>query len=260
MPELGTCKLCLTVRPLQKSHILSQAVYRYCRADDLKNPNPVIIVPDNIAQKSTQFWQYLLCAECEGLFDRKGEKWVNPKLLTYEGLFPLYDEIITSPSIDWDGMKVYDAKVALGPRVDDLAYYGLSTLWRAAVSNRGVCKLGPYAEPLRLHLLQFDPLPPEIDLVVTIGPPGSAKCIATLPSSKKADGYHTHEFIVPGVQFLLFTGRKIPADVADSSLTRNARVYVSAEVHSHIVRDTAKITSGIAQRTGFVSKPLVKKP
>jgi hypothetical protein len=75
---IGTCKLCLRDGvELQRSHLLSAAVYRILRDDGVApNPNPVLITPEGRVQSNQQQWAHLLCRSCEALLSRVGEDWV----------------------------------------------------------------------------------------------------------------------------------------------------------------------------------------
>lgn len=57
----GRCKLCLEVRPLCMSHLLPKAMYRILRAENKRNPNPVLFGRDFVYQTSLQAQAYLLC-------------------------------------------------------------------------------------------------------------------------------------------------------------------------------------------------------
>ncbi len=77
---IGNCKLCLMQKDLQDSHLLPAAMYKYIRVPLKRNPNPVIVGRKVTATSSRQVTDYLLCAECEELFNKNGEgetlRWV----------------------------------------------------------------------------------------------------------------------------------------------------------------------------------------
>src|SRR5262249_6542332 len=174
---IGQCKLCLKSKELQNSHYLPSEVYRVLREGSLENPNPVLNSRSSIVQVSDQLKAHLLCADCEGLFDRNGEKWVLSKMARREG-FPLW-EILKSKS----PVKVEETTSTFAGssipelNMDKLVYFGLSVFWRGAAhqwrSRRGAIDrimLGPYEERLRKFLLGRAAYPDMVSIVISISP------------------------------------------------------------------------------------------
>src|ERR1700674_1291533 len=106
------CKLCLKVKELRDSHLLSASVYKKLRSvllsdPDNPNPNPIAVTFRKARQTSKQTTDYLLCSDCEGILDRMGEKDVLPLLADERG-FPLYGMLTQiPPDIDEPGLVVY---------------------------------------------------------------------------------------------------------------------------------------------------------
>jgi hypothetical protein len=88
---IGTCKLCFRDGvELQRSHLLSAAVYRILRDDGVApNPNLVLITPEGRVQSNQQQWAHLLCRSCEALLSREGEDWVFRHSMKQDGSFVL---------------------------------------------------------------------------------------------------------------------------------------------------------------------------
>src|SRR5258708_19938772 len=96
------CKMCLNLKELQDSHLLSAAVYKKIRSvypsnPDNLNPDPIAVTCGKARQTSKQTTDYLLCSDCEGILDRTGEKHVLP-LLADGGGFPFYYFFTSSQS------------------------------------------------------------------------------------------------------------------------------------------------------------------
>jgi hypothetical protein len=72
---IRTCRLCHNEGvELQRSHLLSAAIYRILRDDGrAPNPNPVVITPEGRVQSSKQQRAHLLCRPCEAILAREGE-------------------------------------------------------------------------------------------------------------------------------------------------------------------------------------------
>ncbi len=74
---VGVCALCLKTGELCDSHLVPKSLYRVARAADRRaHPDPVLMTSTVRRQTSFHAMQYLLCAECEKLFDQNGEDWV----------------------------------------------------------------------------------------------------------------------------------------------------------------------------------------
>src|SRR5262245_25404693 len=93
----GICGLCRQVRDLQDSHLLPSSLYKFMKEPSLKNPNPVILEPGVAVPSSREVRQYFLCAECEDLFNNKGEKWIVRNCAQPKGSFPLYTNVVHQP-------------------------------------------------------------------------------------------------------------------------------------------------------------------
>ena len=87
MPQ-EQCKLCLKTKELQDSHFMPAALYRATRNAAAVNPNPAVITSRGTVQTSQQMQDFLLCKDCEELFNKNGEKYVMSQV-NRSGKFPL---------------------------------------------------------------------------------------------------------------------------------------------------------------------------
>lgn len=126
---VGWCKLCLKKKPLRQSHLLGRAFYKMCKE---AGSDPVVMTPKIILPTSRQVKEYLLCEDCEQLFNSKGEEYVST--LVYDGTdFPLLERMNVSMTIKEEpNLLVYSAS-AMGLDYDKLAYFALSVFWRSSV-------------------------------------------------------------------------------------------------------------------------------
>src|SRR5258708_9068726 len=134
------CKMCLNVKELQDSHLLSASVYKKLRSvypsnPDNLNPDPIAVTSGQARQTSKQTTDYLLCSDCEGILDRIGEKHVLP-LLADAGGFPVYDLLTNSPPC----AAGPDLSIYLGANVPSLdsekmTHFASGIFWEAAVHS-----------------------------------------------------------------------------------------------------------------------------
>jgi len=158
MPR-GICKLCLLAKDLQDSHLIPAAMYKYIRSPSKRNPNPVVVGRKVTATTSKQVTDYLLCAECEDLFNKNGEngtlKWVwNGKR------FPLGDRLaVAHQHYTFSNFLAFSGS-AMGVNTDELGYFALSVIWRATVhqwdtsfgGKTRLLSLGAVEGPVRQYL------------------------------------------------------------------------------------------------------------
>ncbi len=126
---IGTCKLCLRDGvELQRSHLLSAAVYRILRDDGVApNPHPVLITPEGRVQSTKQQWAHLLCRSCEALLSREGEDWVFRHCMKRDKSFPLAELLRRSrPSVGTPGEHTRLYESVLIPEINAAAKVSLA--------------------------------------------------------------------------------------------------------------------------------------
>jgi hypothetical protein len=143
--KIATCALCLFEKELQNSHIIPEFIYEHLYDDKHRYHVLSTTVKDykRMSQKGVR--ESLLCKDCE----RKLSKWERYASLVLKGGLELEAEVaadgraVTINGVDYQSFKLFQ----------------LSILWRAGVSTLKMfnqVKLGPYAETLRLMLLNND--------------------------------------------------------------------------------------------------------
>ena len=217
----GKCKLCLKEADLQESHLLPAAVYKMCRNESEEVADPIGVRNDpkiksfRVFQSSRQITGQVLCFACEQILNVNGEDWVLPQLSTLQG-FPLYDKLTTieADAVEGDS-ALYAGVKANHIRTDCLAHFALGIFWKAVVhewqTGHGTLSLefGPYREEVRRFLLHGG-IPRRVYLKIEIVPPSQPTISAYLPYTSKATPFPTHFFYVPGVEFTLAIGNRVP--------------------------------------------------
>jgi hypothetical protein len=218
----GTCKLCLYEKELCDSHYLPKGMYRFARAPQLKNPNPIMNINGKLTQISDQFRGYVLCTDCERLLNFNGEKWVQANIpATYGSEFPLQNAIKKlQPIWSEQGLDIYNVSGEVAFDVQKLVYFGLSVFWRGAAhqwaSSTGQLApevpLGTAQEPLRKFLMGAGPIPAEMVLLLYMWPFEDSKTIPGLWAPRSVDNPAIQEywFCVPGLIYRLFIGKNFP--------------------------------------------------
>ncbi len=165
---MNTCKLCLLERDLQESHYIPRFGYKAARASQLKNQNPVVLVPGGVRQSQQQMKDYVFCAECEQRFNEGGEKWVLARLpRDYHEPFVLQEALIPAkPLVISPGLDLYEGTKLAAFNMDKLVYFAASIFWRGAVHEWEIegqrapkLNLEDKEEPLRIFSSRRKPFP-----------------------------------------------------------------------------------------------------
>jgi hypothetical protein len=211
------CKLCLRDELLQSSHLLPAAIYKRFRSPI--HPNPMFITARGSIKTSRQTKTLLLCSRCEDVLNRGGEKWVLPLIANSDKTFPLYD-ILTRVAPDCRLPTITAYAAARNPeiKIDALTHFAMGIFWKASAhswhkrDDDPQIKLGPYAEPLRLFVLdpQKTEFPNHMTLMIALLPPSNVPLLANLPvRGPNGDGFRNFKFYIPGIQFVLSVGKTV---------------------------------------------------
>lgn len=248
---IGKCALCLRQKELVKSHLIPRAMYDYCRTADSE---PVVMTSKVMMQSSRQMQDYLLCFDCEGLLNREGENWLTPLLATIDKKFPLLDLLERLPPevVDAEEQGVgYAAFRNPEVRTEKLIHFAMGVFWKASVhpwrgdSEEPLIELGPYRESIRTFLLGERPFPSHMGLVVGLLPRENALISFNQPYRTLAEGHHRYLLYIPGIQFVLHVGNRLPSDMPSICIATNpARPIVVADFS----KDVAKVFREIAAK------------
>lgn len=212
----GTCALCLAPRELRDSHILPKWSYKRIKntATEEGNGNPLLLKDCTIVETSQQIKKRLLCTECEQRFCLR-ESYVS--MLAYQ-------ENDTCPVQAAPVLEAESDRRFVSARAYDwqhLAYFGVSVLWRAAVS-RATDALHIHdddLEMLRVYLLEDRDLPSNMRLILSLFDADQDRHhwtrSAVLPASRAHGGHRRHHFWICGLYFQLCIGDRIAFDGLD---------------------------------------------
>jgi hypothetical protein len=216
--KVGACKLCLEVRALRESHIISRWAYKALHDDSVPNPTPVLL-RDNVAiQKPLQAKEPLLCGDCELLI--KGPE-DEARALVYlrRERAPIFN--ISGPILTWGtGADVARTIEFSEKTAGTLAYFGLSILWRSHVAKGHASQvdLGPrWGEHLRRVLRFEEPLHRDAFLNCTILDPDepTSKQLhlgLVVPTSCRTEDFFVHGVMLCGFNFQLSIARRPNSD------------------------------------------------
>jgi hypothetical protein len=152
------CRLCLKIKPLQKSHLLPKSLFRLLRVQSAKNPNPVMFTRKAAWATSTQLADRLLCSDCEQLFHGNGEDWVLRHCFRGKGRFRLREMIaeVRPVSLNVAGLPFSPSQATFVPThmvpgmdIEKLGYFAASVIWRAGVHKWVIDERGFGAGPLK---------------------------------------------------------------------------------------------------------------
>jgi hypothetical protein len=213
----GTCELCLEEKVLRSSHLIPAGVLKTLRNPSISNADPILLTNKVALQTSRPIKERMLCGDCEDLFSKKGETWVIANIARGDS-FPLHDALIDAkPLLETSEFAVYAGSEIANIKCDKLIYFGMSLFWRSAAHRWKTVggadhqiALGPYQEPIRQFLRDEGNFPRNTVLSLRAWPVKTF-CGVIPPIAAAGIGTH-HEFVfyVPGIEFRLCTGQRIP--------------------------------------------------
>lgn len=224
-----TCALC-HAHPvtIEESHILPAWSYKRVVNYAPGSGAPVVVDEEVVLQSSKQAKRPLLCRDCEQRFSTV-ENSVSKLVVQEDGTFPLRDgakQVDAGP----DGYQVLEL---LEQWSRDLAYFGLSVVWRADVAQiEPVVSLGPEVrEGIRAFLLDTTVHPPAAVALTVINPPRGVPRIdriVTFPQTEGAPHEERHEFLCCGVRFSIVTGDQARASFSPLDAVTGRLAFGSA--------------------------------
>lgn len=217
----GLCRLCLQNTQLVKSHLMPAALYKYCRGRDCE---PIKIAGGMLVPTSQQTQDYLLCAACEDVLNKGGERWLVPRLATIEREFPFYELLRKAPPNYDDGwVAIYYASNNSEISCKKIAHFAMGIFWKASAhswrkaTGEPKIQLGPYSEPIRLWLRGGTDFPEHMALLVYVSPPLRAQIVFSEPCAAARDEARYYFFYVPGILFMLTVGKTLPRNAKSLS-------------------------------------------
>ncbi len=208
---------------------MPKALYRLVRKSLPGNPNPVIMTPRRSYSSDQQIADPLLCRECEDLFNKNGEKWVLENGYRGKNSFIIRKELMKSQPV-WSDARSFIYSIRTIPSIDiaKLVYFAASIFWRASVcvwkldGQRVTIDLGrEYNEQLRLFLLGQTELPTQAAIWVGLGVSEAPFIGFVFPFGGRQNGYYMYRFVIPGMMFNIFLGKRLPLEIRSMCILRS---------------------------------------
>jgi hypothetical protein len=180
-----------------------------------KDRNPVVVAPKVTATSSRQVKGYVLCSDCESLFNENGESWMMRQVWNGKR-FPLGERLdVALPQYTVGSLRAFSGR-AVGVNTAALGYFALSVIWRGAVhqwdmpfgGKATVLRLGAPEEPIRKFLLGEALFPPEVAIVATICSDRHSRGVFYMPWQRANFPGQSFEILTLGVQFEVFAGAR----------------------------------------------------
>ena len=196
------------------------SLYRASRNASAINPNPSMTTTKGTVQTSQQIKDFLLCMDCENLFNKNGEKYVM-SLVNRGGRFPLLEILRGATPTNIEGsFNRYDIVAVPNVNRVKLAYFALSVFWRAAVHvwkkpepALEPIDLGLYTESLRKYLLGQTGFPPNVVLFFIVCTDLASQDSFHVPSRGRKAQDTTYTFQTRGINFFMTVGKQIPETI-----------------------------------------------
>jgi hypothetical protein len=197
---------------------------------------PAALYPDSIDLEFTTIMssgrggpeakKYLLCLDCEQRFNRRGESevllWIAPKTLK---AFPLHELLTKSSPRESTGAYARFSGNDIGVKMDPFAYFALSVLWRAAVTEWPLpdgrmttpIDLGEYQERIRRFLIGETAFPSGVFVIVCVCVDLESQTVWYEPAPVQGVPYKEYGFLIRGVYFRVHLGLHTPEDIQNRS-------------------------------------------
>jgi hypothetical protein len=214
----GICALCGKAGKLHESHFLPKGLYRLLRGSNNGNDNPVLMSARVSVQQAYQMKQPLLCSACERRFSEKGETYVLP-LLNQRNTFPLLDRLKLALPLYATGENTAFKCQSVGLDGEKIAYFGLSILWRAAVTpwrtfdhaTTSVTLDAPYLESIRRYLVGETGWPSDVSVIATIAMDFVSQNICFVPNRITDNPFHiAYGLLAKGLYYRFILGGPSP--------------------------------------------------
>lgn len=225
------CSLCHKNKDLHDSHLLAKGFYKIIS----RVSTPIVVTPSITRETSKQVKQYLLCKECEQMLSKKGEDYIFKICFRNEHGFKIA-ELLKSikPVYEEEGISLFYPEQLDELDRDKIVYFASSVFWRASVSKWKVeqkeyvkINLGnKYQEQFRKFLLGEGAFPKYASLNVFIDR-GNRGPFVMSPFSAKDGTIYVHRFEIPGIQFFLYVGKMIPAQVMNVCFHRYGKLFMA---------------------------------
>jgi hypothetical protein len=230
MPQ-GQCKLCLKDKNLQDSHLLPSSLYKMGRDPERNPPDPIVITSEISHHTSKQVRDYLLCRDCEQLFNKNGEHWVMQQV--YNGKrFPLFDRLKLALHVYASPTLPAYSGTAVGIDTGKLAYFALSVLWRASVHKWVMdgqtisISLGVYEEVIRKFLFGETAFPLDVIVITTVCTDALSRESSYVPCLVPENSFTAYAFLTRGINFRVLVGNNLTSQIRELCCVTGAKKLI----------------------------------
>lgn len=219
---MDKCALCGYEKELRKSHYLPKAIYRICGSDP-ENPGSSVLIKDRRAViLPRQAFKPFLCGDCECRLSAMGENEVMGNCIRRDGTFPLRDQVIKAIQNGSIKSEGFSLKNVIGSAAEAYVYFAVSMFWKAAETEWDISgsvleqiQLGSaLQEGVRQWLIGSSHFPTDIVLGMSIFKDSDLKPLALFPVRVYEHAFAMYRFVVPGIQFALFTEKAITLNLS----------------------------------------------
>jgi len=246
MPICALCKQ--PVSALRESHLIPAGFYRQMTRSSGGYTSATKEAAGNTSQ---QVKELLLGDCCEQRLEQNGEGWVL-KNYSKDGKFPILNNLVkVHPILTKGDTKYFNLASNADIDIEKIVYFAASVFWRAGAhswkfptASPYSIQLGPYLESLRLFLLGQSGFPANASLGIFVSPnPLHDGVIFPQRAHRTGDHFMRHGFFVPGMTFVLCTGKTIPSGVTDECAARTKTLMLGT-VGENLAR---QLRAGLAQ-------------
>jgi hypothetical protein len=252
--------------PLIDSHFLPAGLYRLLRTPSEKNAHPILTSREIATQNSFQMAEPLLCGACDGLFSKRGEAYVIPRI-RQNSTFPFLDRLKVALEVHRSpNLNIYSGD-AVGFDNGKIAYFGLSLLWRAAVhtwtmvdGKTTTVKLDdPYKEDLRRYLLAETDFPKNCFVVATCATDWASQNACFVPNRIKDLPVTAYGLMTKGLYFRIFFGEDVPLELKQlCCVTGYRKPLITRDCEDNLIK-TWRILMEKTKPVGSLAKSLPKQ-
>lgn len=205
---LGVCRLCHSEADLQLSHIVPRWAWKRAHGSSPgHNPTPVVVSGGVAMQHPKQLSEHMLCKACEHRL-KGAEDYAAEVTYQRDTAAPFLDRVGDVVQ-EANGIRVAEPGTL---RPDVLAYFGVSVIWRASLSDQiDNCSLGErHEEALRQYLLGAAAFPPDAACAVVFHDlPYDGNQVASFfltPYTDASDIGTESRFFIYGLSYFLVLG------------------------------------------------------
>jgi hypothetical protein len=188
--------------------LIGRAIYKICREDD--NQDPIVMTTDVVVKTSRQVRDYVLCANCEDLFNKGGEKYLTSLVWRRRNGFPLLDRLrLALPILRGQGYQIFSGD-QVGIDTDKLAYYAVSVIWRSGIhqwrtlgrQTMSVVLAVEEEEKIRRYLIGETGLPVSVGVVVNVCEDLASQFLVLTPTCLEfSPNCSIYRLLVRGIDF-----------------------------------------------------------